>query len=193
MPRHSVAIVLMLATMFAPAAFAHTSGDAHAHGLGEGMLHPLTGLDHLAAMLGVGLWAAMRPGAGVWLIPAGFVTGMSMGLFSGIAAPVGAVEGGVILSLLALGGALFLAIRIPVWTAAAAAVTAGLFHGAAHAAEATDTGFAAFALGALAMTALLHAAGGLAGVSLRKQMRLIAPAAGIVLAGLGLTLAAQGM
>jgi urease accessory protein len=194
MTRHARVAVLLLAVLAPPVAFAHTSGEAHTHGWAEGLAHPLSGLDHLAVMICVGFWAAMRPGAGMWLVPAVFVGGMTAGLFSGLAAPPGIVEGGVILSLLVLGAALVFAVRLPAWAGMLAAAVAGLMHGAAHAGEApTETGFAAFAIGALVTTALLHAAGGLAGVSLRTRMPLIAPAAGIVLAGFGFSLAAQAM
>ena len=194
MAKHRSLAALTLTMLFAPAAVAHGPGDAHMHGWSDGMLHPLTGLDHLAAMLGVGLWAAMRPGAGMWLVPAGFVSGMAAGLFSGLPAPINAIEGGVILSLLVLGAMLILAVKLPTWAGAVAATGAGLVHGASHASEGpADTGFIAFALGALAMTAMLHAAGGFAGASLRKRAPIIAPIAGAVLAGLGLSLAAQAM
>lgn len=133
---------------------AHISTD---HGLTAGLLHPLTGLDHLLAMVAVGLFAARA--ARPLLAPATFVLAMALGLASGgLGLPP--LELGVALSVVALGLLVALGSRLPASYALVLVATAGLLHGHAHGAEApTSGGLALFALGALASTAALHLIG----------------------------------
>jgi urease accessory protein len=193
MPRRiAVAALVLPAFLFPAAALAHTAGAGHEHSWVDGLLHPLTGVDHLAAMLGIGLWAAMRTGREMWFTPLGFVTGMAAGLLFGLPIGAGFVEGAIIVSLVTLGLLLALAVRLPAWACAAAAAAAGLVHGAAHASEAPP-GFAGFAVAALVTTALLHAAGAISGATLGGRLRLVGPIAGLALGGVGVSLALQAM
>eukprot|EP01034_Spumella_vulgaris_P000355 gene355-468_t len=118
-------------------AFAHPGhGD---NGLVAGISHPLGGLDHLLAMLAVGLWAAQQQGAARWALPCTFVGTMLLGGvlgFEGLALP--ALESGIAASVLALGLAVALAIRPPVALAVAATAVFALFHGVAHGLELPD-------------------------------------------------------
>ncbi|MEZ5608715.1 MAG: HupE/UreJ family protein [Burkholderiaceae bacterium] len=155
--------ILSLLALLTPAlAFAHAGALAdHAHaGFAAGLLHPLTGADHLAAMLAVGVWSALaiRP---VWLAPLTFV---AMLLAGALAAQAGVTPPGVepmiAASLLVLG--LLVATRAPVPRAAAAALCGvfALFHGAAHGAELGGSSTAWAALGGMVLTtAALHATG----------------------------------
>jgi urease accessory protein len=159
---------LGIAALALPAlALAHVGADGGTHhGFAAGFAHPFTGLDHLLAMLLVGVCSAAL-GRRCWLAPAAFVTMLSLGALSASAGwVVPSVEPGIALSLVVLGG--WLASR-SAWPAAAMTSVAGLFalfHGAAHGVELK--GIEALA-GMMLATALLHAAGLLAGLHLRQR------------------------
>lgn len=127
------ALALLGLSVFCGAAAAHT-GDA-AGGFSEGFLHPFRGLDHLLAMIAVGLWAVQQGGRALWAVPAAF---SSATWFGGVLALQGGglpyVETGVALSVLVLGLLIAAQHRR---TAAAAAIAAAfaLFHGYAHGLE----------------------------------------------------------
>lgn len=149
-----------LALLMIPAlAFAHPGhGD---NGLVAGISHPIGGLDHLLAMLAVGLWAAQQQGAARWTLPCTFVGTMLMGGllgFEGLNLP--ALESGIAASVLALGLAVALAVRPPLLLAMGATALFALFHGVAHGLELPDMSSPwAYAAGFVAATAALHAAG----------------------------------
>lgn len=148
------------ALLLAPAlAFAHPGhGD---NGLVAGISHPLGGLDHLLAMLAVGLWAAQQKGAARWALPCTFVATLLLGGllgFEGLALP--ALESGIAASVLALGLAVALAVRPPLLMALGATALFALFHGVAHGLELPDMSSPwAYAAGFVGATAVLHAAG----------------------------------
>ncbi len=163
-------IAALVALAAAPLALAHTGGDAGAHhGYLAGLLHPFTGLDHLAAMLAVGLWSALifpRWQDAVWA-PVSFAAVLLLGALlgtAGLALP--AVEPMIAVSLLLLG--LLVATRWAVPKAVAAALVAlfALFHGAAHGQELAGAGALA---GMLIATAALHAIGLVLGFVLRSH------------------------
>ncbi len=172
--------ILILILALAPtAALAH---PGHASGGFEGLLHPLTGGDHLLAMLGVGLWAVQQTQNRLAL-PLTFLTAMAAGFIAaslGLALP--AVEPLILASVILLGAATAMTLRASLAVALPLTAMFGLAHGAAHGSEGTGT---AFALGMITATAALHLAGVALGVTLnRRAMRL---AGGTTLiAGLGL-------
>ena len=138
---------------------AHTGGEVHSFIAGS--LHPLGGLDHLLAMLAVGLLAGHGGGAMRWWLPATFVSAMVLGATlgaAGVAVPL--IEVGIAFSLIAFGAALVF--KQPLRAPALVALTAGfaLFHGHAHGTE-MGAGLAAlpYALGFTLATTLLHAIG----------------------------------
>ena len=149
-----------LALLLTPAlAFAHPGhGD---NGLMAGISHPIGGLDHLLAMLAVGLWAAQQQGAARWMLPCTFVGTMLLGGmlgFEGLNLP--ALESGIAASVLALGLAVALAVRPPLALAMATTAVFALFHGVAHGLELPEMSSPwAYAAGFVAATAALHAAG----------------------------------
>lgn len=151
-------------TLAATAAEAHP-GAAHVHSLADGLLHPLTGADHLLAMVAVGLIAARARGTAAVAVPAAFVGAMALGAALGMAGlAAGAAEIGIALSLLVLGAFAAVSRPLPTVAAAGTAALAGIVHGVAHGAEAPlDGATGGFILGMLAATAALHAAGFLAG------------------------------
>ena len=149
-----------MALLLTPAiAFAHPGhGD---NGLVAGISHPIGGLDHLLAMVAVGLWAAQQKGPARWALPCTFVGTMLIGGllgFEGLNLP--ALEGGIAASVLALGLAVALAVRPPLSLAVAATALFALFHGVAHGLELPEMSSPwAYAAGFVVATAALHAAG----------------------------------
>lgn len=146
--------------MMAPAlAFAHPGHDES--GLMAGIGHPLGGMDHLLAMLAVGLWAAQQKGAARWALPVTFVGTMLLGGllgFEGLALP--GLESGIAASVFALGLAVALAVRPPLVLAVIATAAFALFHGVAHGLELPDMSSPwGYAAGFVAATAALHATG----------------------------------
>ncbi|MDR6181143.1 hydrogenase/urease accessory protein HupE [Pseudomonas sp. SORGH_AS 211] len=146
-------ILATAALLLAPAlAFAHP-GHAE-NGLAAGVLHPLTGLDHLLAMLAVGLWAAQQQGKARLALPCTFVGTMLIGGllgFTGLELPL--LETGIAASVLALGLLVALAARPPVAAAVSLTAAFALFHGVAHGLELPEMGNPwAYALGFVAAT-----------------------------------------
>lgn len=155
--RLSISTVL-LAAMAAPA-FAHISPLEHGS-LMTGLAHPFSGVDHILAMVAVGLWAAQIGGRARWIVPASFISMMAVGFLmamNGITLPF--VEPGILASIVGLGLLVALAVRIP--TAASAAVVGlfALFHGHAHGGEMGVATPISFAIGFMIATAILHAIG----------------------------------
>ncbi|ATE61442.1 HupE/UreJ family protein [Thauera sinica] len=148
------------------AALAAASGTALAHPGHEtasffsGFSHPFGGLDHLLAMLAVGLYAAQRQGAARLALPAGFVLAMLAGAglgAMGVALP--AVESGIALSVLVFGLLIALAARLPLAAGLPLVAAFALFHGYAHHAEIGGAALASYAAGFALATAALHACG----------------------------------
>jgi urease accessory protein len=149
-------------TLAASAAMAHAGHDhVHGSGLGSGLLHPVTGLDHLLAMLAVGLWAGRLGGRMRWGLPLAFVGAMLAGCglaMAGLGLPL--VEPGIAASVLVLGLALAAAVKVPAGAGLAAVAVFAVFHGHAHGAEiAEGASTLAYMAGFSFTTAALHAAG----------------------------------
>ena len=177
-------IILTLGLLaLSAAAQAHPGADAGAHhGFVAGLVHPFTGLDHLAAMLAVGIWSA-GTSQRRWLAPLAFVTLLVLGATLGLALP--AVETMIAVSLLACGVLLMSPWRAP----AGALLLAGfaLFHGAAHGQELGG----GWALVGMAMgTAILHVIGIALGLQMQKRSVWLPRAAGVLVAALGVGLLA---
>ena len=142
-------------------ALAHPGLPGHTHDLANGFLHPLGGIDHVLAMVAVGLFAAQLGGRALWLVPASFVAAMAAaGLagMSGTALPL--MEVGIAASIIVLGGAIALRLSMPVAAAMALVGFFAMFHGYAHGLETPETASGLlFGLGFVAATALLHGLG----------------------------------
>jgi urease accessory protein len=170
------------------AAFAHAPGAGEA-GLAAGFAHPLFGLDHVLAMVAVGLWASQLGGRAVWLVPASFVGVMALGAALGAVGTLPAVELGIVGSLLVLGALVATATRLPAATGAALVAVFALFHGHAHGAEMPEGAAALFAVGFIAATALLHGIGLAAGLYLQRAASgWLVRAGGAAVAATGLVL-----
>jgi urease accessory protein len=131
-----------------------------------GFLHPLGGLDHLLAMIAVGLWAAQLGGRALWAVPASFLAAMLLGGFLGFGTSgIPLMEQGIAASVVLLGLLIALAIRPPLVIPILLVAFFALFHGVAHGAELPpSTGAATYSAGFLLATATLHAAGLMLGV-----------------------------
>jgi urease accessory protein len=173
------------------AASAHTGVDAHSHhDFSSGLAHPFFGLDHLAAMLAVGLWSALaarRAGPELLWGPVGFSALLLVGAVLGIqrmALP--AIEPMIAASLLVTGLLVVSRLRLPGPVAAVAVGGFALFHGLAHGLELADSGSAGSVLaGMLCATVLLHAAGLAAGWALRQRGLWLARVTGAAVAAWG--------
>ena len=178
---------LGLAALCLPAlALAHVGSDGAAHhGFAAGFTHPFTGIDHLLAMLLIGLWSATLTRRW-WVAPLAFVVMLLVGALlasTGLALP--AVEPVIALSLVLLGALLAARTAWPAAAMAAVAALFALFHGAAHGTELQ--GMEALA-GMVLATALLHGVGLLAGHALQRHSVWWPRAAGIAASLVGAVL-----
>lgn len=156
----SFAPLATLALVFAPMlAHAHPGHDVS--GFAAGVAHPLHGLDHILAMVAVGLWAAQLGGRARWLVPASFVSVMALGGALGMAGvPLPFAEQGIFASVLILGVLIAAAVRLPVPASMAVVGLFALCHGHAHGLEMPGTAAGlAYGAGFVLATALLHTAG----------------------------------
>jgi urease accessory protein len=179
-------------------AAAHVGADGAAHhdiGFVRGFIHPFTGLDHLAAMVAVGLWSALtaRRGRDLLSAPLGFAAMLLSGAVIGLlGVQVPAVEPMIAASLLVIGLLVATRLHLPGPVAAAVVGVFAVFHGVAHGYElAGDHGAAAAIAGMVVATALLHAAGIAIGWALRQRGAWLPRAAGAAVALFGVALLAQ--
>lgn len=161
--------LLAAALLFPGLAHAHT-GIGDAHGFMHGFEHPIGGLDHVLAMVAVGLLAAVLGGRALWAVPAAFVLTMAVGGLVGMSGfELPFVEIGIALSVVALGLAVAFRVHLPTLAAMALVGFFAIFHGFAHGAEApADASGLGYAAGFLLATALLHGAGLALGLGLGK-------------------------
>lgn len=186
---------LILAAALPLAASAHVGVDGAAHhaaGFSQGFLHPFTGMDHLAAMVGVGLWSALiaRSARDLVWAPLGFAAMLLAGALLGLAGvQVPAVEPMIAASLLVIGLLVVTRLRLPGPIAAAVVGAFAIFHGVAHGHELSgDSGAAAAVMGMVLATVLLHAAGIALGWPLRRGNRWLPRVAGAAVAIFGVAL-----
>jgi len=162
---------LVLCSLFIVPSLAHAHvGIGQTGGFGHGFSHPLGGLDHLCAMLAVGLWAAQMGGRALWAVPLAFVTVMALGGILGMAGlNLPSVETGILLSVLLLGVLVAASVRLPLAPSVAIVAFFAIFHGFAHGAEmpANASGIA-YAAGFAFATALLHLCGIGLGIAIQR-------------------------
>jgi urease accessory protein len=139
-------------------------------GFSAGIAHPFSGLDHLMAMLAVGIWGAQMGGRSVWSLPVTFPLVMTVGGVLGMAGvPLPHVETGIALSMLVLGAAIVLAWRPHEWAALAVIAFFAICHGYAHGVELPNAADpAAYATGFVIATGTIHIIGIGIGLSLGK-------------------------
>lgn len=170
----SIIFLLFAAAGILLPSFAHAHGSINeAGGFVHGLTHPISGLDHVCAMLAVGLWAVQTGGRFVWVMPLTFVGVMALGgtlPMLGISLPF--VEQGIVLSVLLLGVLIAASVRLPLALAGSLVGLFALWHGHAHGAEmpALSSGIT-YALGFMLATSLLHAIGITFGLGMQWLVR----------------------
>ena len=147
-------------TLLATPAFGHTTTGV-ALGFKSGFIHPLTGPDHILAMVAVGIWGAQLGVPAIWLLPVTFPLVMSIGGVLGMrGVPIPGVEFGVAASAVVLGAMILLAVRPPLWVAAVIIGAFAIFHGHAHGTELPHAARPlAYGAGFVLSTGLLHLTG----------------------------------
>ena len=185
-------IAAAAAVLAATPAFAHLPHGEYGS-FAAGLSHPLFGLDHIIAMVAVGLWASVLGGRALWLVPAGFVGTMIAGyLLALLGLPLPLVEPMILSSIVLLGLLVALTVRLNPGVGMALAGLFALFHGHAHGGELAGAGALPFGAGFAVATAALHAAGMGLGLLVGRSARFgtaAARAIGGLTAAAGLVLA----
>ena len=150
-------LLLVLATV---PAFAHEQ-SGQAAGFLTGLAHPVSGLDHVLAMIAVGLWGAQLGSPAIWMLPVVFPMVMAFGGFLGLlGVPLPGTEVGIALSAILLGLVVAFEAKPPVWVAASLVGFFGVFHGYAHGTELPPGENALlYSVGFVIATGCLHAVG----------------------------------
>jgi urease accessory protein len=183
---------LIVLFLFLPGTALAHPGVGAATGFMHGFSHPISGADHLLAMVAVGLWASQIGGRALWAVPCTFVGVMVLGGVlgaTGVAVPF--VEEGILVSILILGVLIAGAFKLPLVYSSLIVGLFAIFHGHAHGAEMpASTEAASYAAGFAVATAMLHVAGIGLGMLLQKtNLQLISRVAGGAIALSGVYLA----
>lgn len=159
-------LLFLLSVLATSPAQAHVNGDA-------GWFHPLSGMDHLLAMISVGAWSSQIGGRAIWIVPPAFVCFMFLGGLVGFEhIELPATEIAVSLSVVLLGLAISVKQRLSVVVAAATTALFGIFHGYAHGYEMPlMDNRVVYTLGFLATTAMLHVVGAVGAHFMLKSRR----------------------
>ena len=158
--RSQKAALLCLLLLWPTIAFAHLSGD-EGGGFISGFRHPISGLDHIVAMVSVGLWGAQLGAPAIWLLPVTFPIVMAFGGMLGLmGVPLPGTEIGIALSAIGLGAMVATEARPPLWIAALLVGFFAIFHGHAHGTELPpDENGVLYSIGFVVATGLLHLTG----------------------------------
>lgn len=161
MRKFSLLRVVAIAVAIGPTVvFAHTD-VSEAHDLLHGFMHPISGLDHVLAMIAVGVFAAQLGGRALWALPASFVAMMAAAGACGMTGlALRYTEFGIAMSLVVLGAVIAFNVRLPMAMAAALIALFAVFHGYAHGMEMPESlSGIAFGSGFILATSLLHGVG----------------------------------
>lgn len=156
-----VGAVMLAAFLLCPAtAFAHQEGG-QALGLLSGLRHPVSGLDHVLAMIAVGLWGAQLGAPAIWLLPVAFPMVMALGGAMGLLGlSIPGVEIGIAISAIALGAMVLLEARPPLPAALLIVGFFAVFHGHAHGTELPEGASGLlYSVGFVVATGCLHGVG----------------------------------
>jgi urease accessory protein len=179
----------LIAALLAPCiAWAHVGQGDIGGGLVSGFLHPILGLDHVIAMVAVGMWGAQLGAPAIWVLPVTFPIVMAFGgVLGAMGVPIPAIEIGIAVSAIILGAMVAFAARPPLWIAGILVGVFAIFHGYAHGAELPESANAiAYSIGFVVATGSLHALGILIGVANRwKQGAKLLRAGGAAISAAG--------
>jgi urease accessory protein len=158
--RSSASLLFWLLLLSPISAFAHVKGG-EAIGLISGIQHPISGLDHILAMIAVGLWGAQLGAPAMWMLPVAFPMVMAFGgLLGMLGLQLPGIEIGIAASAVALGFVVFREVRPPLWLAAVLVGFFAIFHGHAHGTELPPgANGLLYSIGFVIATGCLHAAG----------------------------------
>jgi urease accessory protein len=190
LPLAIILAVALVSSLAAAPAWAHFGGTIGG-GWREGFAHPFSGLDHVVAMVAVGLWATRLPRPALWLLAPVFPLFMALGVSM---VPAGWVlpgaEDGTAISVAVLGVLLAVAVRPPLAIGAAVTALFGLIHGYAHGAEMPETATPLlYGAGLITATMMLQLAGIGAGLLARSTIgQRVLPIGAAAIAGIGITL-----
>ncbi|MEJ5086334.1 HupE/UreJ family protein [Brucella pseudogrignonensis] len=168
--RKSIFLAATAMALTASPAFAHLNPAEHGS-FAAGFTHPISGADHILAMVAVGLWAAMLGGRALFAVPAAFVGVMLLGFVAALAGfPVPFVEPVILASVVVIG--LLVALALPVSAVVGATIVGffAFFHGHAHGGEIGGAAFLSYGVGFALATILLHAAGIGVGLTAGRMM-----------------------
>lgn len=177
---------------FSSAALAHV-GDHSGMSFSEGLAHPFTGLDHMLAMVAVGLWASQLGRPAIWLLPLTFPVIMAIGAAFGVSGgELPWIEIGIASSVLVLGAAVAMALRPSLVVSAALVALLALLHGYSHGVELpAHVAALTYGIGFVAATLVLHALGIAIGLFANNiPLRYVARTAGAAIAAVGVFLLA---
>jgi urease accessory protein len=179
--------VAIAGLVIAQPAFAHEQAGVGG-GLLSGLLHPLTGMDHMIAMVAVGIWGAQLGAPAIWVLPITFPLVMAFGGVLGVVRiPLPMPEVGIALSALILGAAVATRLRLPFAAAAVVVAVFAVFHGHAHGVELPSSANPlAYGVGFVVATGLIH----LCGITIGTLTQW--PAGERVIQGLGVVIAIFG-
>jgi urease accessory protein len=186
--KQTSALTAVLLLLIPTIAQAHQEAG-QAAGFLAGLSHPVSGFDHVLAMVAVGLWGAVLEAPAIWVLPVAFPAVMAFGGLMGLLGiQLPGVEVGIALSAIVLGAAVLTELRPPLWLATTIVAFFAIFHGHAHGRELPDgTSALLYSLGFVMATGLLHAFGILLGVAHRwsaGRQAVRAAGGGVALAGL---------
>ena len=154
-------LYVLLAVWLTPSvALAHVEGSP-AGGFASGLSHPVSGLDHVLAMIAVGLWGAQLGAPAIWVLPVAFPMVMALGGAIGLMGlGLPGVEVGIAISAIALGAMVLMEARPPLWLAAVLVGFFAIFHGHAHGTELPEGASGMhYSVGFVMATGCLHATG----------------------------------
>jgi urease accessory protein len=160
--KNAVLLLLLCAmTLCWIPAFAHNDVSHMAMSIGSGFAHPFSGIDHLLAMLAVGLWAGQSQRPAHWIAPATFLIVMTIGAALGtLGIHLPGIEAGIASTVAVLGLLVVFAVRLPLWSSSVLVSTFALVHGYAHGLELPrESSVVMYCLGFIAATMLLNVVG----------------------------------
>ena len=180
---------MALSVLWPDMASAHVGQGDIAGGFIAGLEHPVKGLDHVIAMVAVGIWGAQLGAPAIWALPVTFPMVMAFGgVLGAMGIPLPGIEIGIALSAVALGAMVTFAVRPPLWIAAVIVGFFAIFHGHAHGAELPDSANSiTYSMGFVIATGSLHLCGILIGVANRWRL------GAKMLRGIGGAIAAGGV